>query len=204
MSPWVGLALGYHVLSRLAYAVGVGAALRRQEREQIFTRLHGVEAGFRRFRWLASAVMNNDAVSFVVLCLATRNTLWPNLEPLLRIAGAVTLIALGIGIKAWAARNLGGEAYYWHNFFTDDDPVPTKPSGPYRYLKNPMYTVGYAHAYGAALLLASRLGLLAAVFDQVAILMFYVWVEQPHFERLIRRDLHQRPAAHVPEKELPR
>jgi len=97
------------------------------------------------------------------------------------------LIAIGFGIKVWAARSLGGEAYYWHNFFADDDPVWSEPVGPYRYLKNPMYTIGYAHAYGAALLLGSRPALLVAVFDQAAILLFHHWVEKPHFERLSRR-----------------
>ena len=64
---WIALAVVYHLVSRLAYAVGVGVALRRQDRAQIFTRRDGPEAGFLRFRRAASIVMNNDAVSFVVL-----------------------------------------------------------------------------------------------------------------------------------------
>lgn len=187
MSLWAGLALGYHVLSRLAYVIGVGTALRRQDREQFFTRQDGAEAGFRRFRRFASTVMNNDAVSFVLLCLVTRDTLSLALPPGIRIAAGAVLIAIGMGIKVWAARSLGGEAYYWHNFFAEDDPVPSEPVGPYRYLNNPMYTIGYAHAYGAALLLGSKPALQVAVFDQVAVLLFHHWVEKPHFERLIRR-----------------
>jgi hypothetical protein len=46
-----------------------------------------------------------------------------------------------------------------------------------------MYTVGYLHIYGFALVTASSLGLLAALFDQVAILAFYRSVEKPHFDR---------------------
>ena len=55
--------LGYHIASRLAYVIGVGLALRRQERHQVFTRNGGVEAGFRRFRRIAATLMNNDALS---------------------------------------------------------------------------------------------------------------------------------------------
>jgi hypothetical protein len=46
-----------------------------------------------------------------------------------------------------------------------------------------MYTVGYLHAYGFALVTGSWLGLLAAAFDQAAILVFHQLVEKPHFLR---------------------
>src|SRR6266576_522781 len=57
-------------------------------------------------------------------------------------------------------------------------------AGPYRWLKNPMYTVGYLPVYGLALATASLVGLVAALFDQCAILTFYHLVEKPHFERV--------------------
>ena len=53
-------------------------------------------------------------------------------------------------------------------------------TGPYRWFRNPMYTVGYAHAYGFALAFLSWPGLLAALCDQVAILVFHLAVERPH------------------------
>src|SRR5256885_843703 len=39
-------------------------------------------------------------------------------------------------------------------------------TGPYRFLRNPMYTVGYLQTYGLALLVGSRFGLIMALFDQ--------------------------------------
>ena len=183
---WTAIALAYHVVSRLAYVVGVGVALTRQDRHQVFTRRHGIEPGFLRFRRLASFVMNNDAVSFVVLCLVTRQTL-PGESPLLIRSGAGLLfIFIGLSTKLWAAARVGHAAYYWHNFFVPIPPVPLDPPGPYRYLKNPMYTVGYLHAYGFALLVGSGTGLIAAAFDQMAILVFNQMVERPHFMRLTR------------------
>jgi hypothetical protein len=38
--------------------------------------------------------------------------------------------------------------------------------------------------YGWALANASLFGLIAAVFDQVAMLLFYHFVEKPHYEQL--------------------
>jgi protein-S-isoprenylcysteine O-methyltransferase Ste14 len=177
-----GLALGYHLASRLAYAVGVGVALTLQDRRQIFTRQDGVAAGFRRFRRLAALVMNNDVLSLIVLCVVTRDTIAAGASPaVLRATGALFVI-VGLWVKFAAARQLGAPSYYWHNFFAPD--APPAPAGPYRYLRNPMYTVGYLPAYGVALLCGSWLGLWAAAFDQIAILTFYYWVEKPHFERL--------------------
>jgi phosphatidylethanolamine N-methyltransferase len=172
------------VLSRLAYAGGVGWALRQQERRELFTRGRGVEAGFRRFRRIASTVMNVDAVSFVVLCLVTRASLGGAIAPAVLIPAGLLLVAGGIGIKLWAARSLGAPAYYWYDFFAPGAAKPPDPPGPYRYVDNPMYTLGYLHAYGFALMCGSAWGLVAAVFDQAAILAFQHFVERPHVERL--------------------
>lgn len=183
---WAGVAIAYHLASRLAYVVGIGGALTRQRQRQIFTRDIGGPAGFLRFRRLAVILLNNDAVSFVLLCLVTRNSPSFSLTIPLRLALGGLLLIAGIGIKFWAARTLGPGAYYWENFFVSKPVVPLDPPGPYRYLKNPMYTLGYLHAYGFAVCCGSWLGLIAAAFDQLAILVFHTWVEKPHFERLTR------------------
>ncbi len=172
------------MLSRLAYAGGVGWALRQEERRHLFSRARGVEAGFQRFRRIASTVMNTDAVSFVVLCLVTRGSLGDATAPIVLVPAGLVLVAAGIGIKLWAARSLGARAYYWYDFFVPESARPPDPPGPYRYLDNPMYTLGYLHAYGFALMCGSAWGLAAAVFDQAAILAFHYLVERPHVERL--------------------
>ena len=181
---WAGLTFGYHLASRLAYVVGVGVALTQQERHQVFTRRDGVEAGYRRFRRMAATLMNNDGVSFVLLCVVTRHTVRLPLPPNVTLAVGVLLVLLGISIKVWAAMRLGPGAYYWRNFFAPGGRVAPDPPGPYRFLKNPMYTLGYLQTYGLALAFGSLLGLIAAAFAQSAILAFYYWVEKPHFDLL--------------------
>lgn len=183
---WVAVALGYHGLSRLAYVIGVGVALTQQKRHQVFTRHGDVDAGFRRFRRLAAMLMNNDALSFGLLCLATRQTLALHLSIPLRSGVGISLILLGLGTKVWATATLDAGAYHWRDVFKPDAHGPPIRRGPYRVLRNPMYTIGYAHAYGFAILMGSGWGLLAAAFDQVAILLFHHWVEKPHFSTLTR------------------
>ncbi len=182
-SPWAFLTLGYHLASRLAYVLYIGIALGRQDQTGLFTRRYGTEGGFRRFRRVAATVMHNDAVSFILLCVATRNTLVLDLPRSLVVGLGVLLVLVGLATKLWAATTLRGGAYYWRNFFVREDPVVVAASGPYRWLRNPMYTVGYLQTYGFALATGSLFGLLAALFDQAAILLFYRWVEKPHFER---------------------
>jgi len=171
--------LAYAILSRLAYVLYVGFALRREE-------LYGPSGGFRRFRRRASFVMNNDAVAFVALCVATRNTVRLPMPLAASIALGAALAIIGLGTKLWAAQTLGSDAYYWQNFFEPELAGEPVSSGPYRFVSNPMYTIGYLPTYGLALLLRSLPGLFASVFAQAAILAFHFVVEKPHFERLHR------------------
>ena len=171
--------LAYAILSRSAYVMYVGFALRREE-------LCGPSGNFRRFRRRAAFVMNNDAVAFVVLCLATRNTFRLPIPIPASIAVGAALAIIGVGTKLWAARTLGSKAYYWQNFFEPELAGEPVSSGPYRFVSNPMYTIGYLQTYGLALILRSLPGLFASVFAQAAILTFYLLVEKPHFQRLHR------------------
>jgi protein-S-isoprenylcysteine O-methyltransferase Ste14 len=186
MNVWSALTLAYNLASRLAYVLWVGWALRRETRTSHYAHRYGAEAGFRRFRRVAAALMNNDGVSFVVLCLLTRGTL-PVAAPwwLLAVAGAA-LGGLGIGVKLRARSMVGADGYYWRDFFSPQAAALEPAAGPYRYLKNPMYTVGNLQLWGLALGLASLAGLGAALFDHAAILVFNRVVEQPHVNRRYR------------------
>jgi protein-S-isoprenylcysteine O-methyltransferase Ste14 len=176
----------YAILSRMAYVLFVGGTLRREEKDGLYTRRFGRAEGFRRFRRTAALIINHDALAFVVLCIATRNTWQPALSPIATVAVGSGLVIIGLGTKLWAARTLGIDAYYWHNFFDPDAAIGPVSTGPYRFISSPMYTIGYLQTYGLALMLRSLPGLIAAGFFQAAILTFHFLIEKPHFERLHR------------------
>jgi protein-S-isoprenylcysteine O-methyltransferase Ste14 len=176
----------YAILSRVAYVLFIGRTLRREERERTYATRFGPVEGFRRFRRRAAWVMNHDAFAFTLLCVVTRDTWELPLSPVVTVTAGAGLALIGLGTKLWAARTLGGNAYYWHNFFDPGAAVGPVSSGPYRFVSSPMYTVGYLQTYGLALMLRSFPGLIAAGFSQTAILLFYFIVERPHFERLHR------------------
>jgi protein-S-isoprenylcysteine O-methyltransferase Ste14 len=138
---------------------------------------------YARFRRRAAVLMYHDGVAFVVVCLFTRGTLDLPLPLVWRLAGGA-LVTLGVAVKMWAAATLGADGYYWRNFFEPESRPAPRIAGPYRWLRNPMYTVGYLQTYGLALLVASAPGLAAAAFSQGAILAFYRLVERPHYQRL--------------------
>jgi len=169
------------VLSRLAYVLYIGLALRRADAEPV-TR-DSAAAAYARFRGRAAFLMYHDGVAFVAMCLLTRGTIDLPLPLAWRLGGAA-LVALGVAVKLWAAATLGADGYYWRDFFEPQSRPAPSNAGPYRWLRNPMYTVGYLQTYGVALLVASAPGLAAAAFSQAAIIAFYRLVERPHYRRL--------------------
>ena len=177
-------ALAFALVSRAAYAGYVSTVLRRQDRDGWFTRRWGPDAGYRRFRATATFLMDNDAVSIGLACWAGRETLPLPVPAWAAIAVGAVLCVVGVGVKAWATRALPEGAFTWKSFFvppTESDWVAT---GPYRWMRNPMYTLGYLHAWGAAIALRSWPGLVAAGVAQSAILLVNLLVEKPHSERL--------------------
>src|SRR5882762_6419734 len=138
-----GAIFAYAVLSRMAYVLFVGSTLRRQDRNGVHPERVARAEAFRRFRRTSAVVMNHDALAFVVLCLATRNTWHLALPAVATVGVGAVLVIIGLGTKLWAARTLGSDAYYWHNFFDPDAAIGPVSSGPYRFISSPMYTIGY-------------------------------------------------------------
>ena len=184
MTFWGWLAVGALIVCRLGYVLGVGGMLLREKRQRWFTGRYGVEEGYRRFRRMAASLMNVDAVAFALVCIATRDTLGVIQPPGLRITLGALAILVGAATKLWARQTLGSAGYHWRDFFDPDAHHPHRPAGPYRYLKNPMYTLGYLHAYGLALVFDSSPALVLAAFMQAAVLVFYHIVERPHFAEI--------------------
>lgn len=190
MRDWAIIVISFHLASRLAYVIGVGIALTLQDKHQRLTRNAGPHEAFRKFRRVAAWLMTTDCVSFVFLCVMTPFTLHTPIHSSALVVAGVALVVIGVWMKTWAAIRIGWEACYWHNFFFPGECPTLDPPGPYRFLKNPMYTLGYAYTYGLALIFGSLPGLIFALFDQAAILAFYHRVEKPHWESIAEAAYH--------------
>jgi protein-S-isoprenylcysteine O-methyltransferase Ste14 len=183
-APWQA-AVAWAAASRLAYVLIVGSHLRAEDRGKGLGARLGPEEGWRAFRERARFLMHNDSLALVGACWATRGTIGGPAPPLVVSAAGVVLVVVGAGMKGWAAKTLGEGAYYWRGFFAPQEVRGRfRADGPYRWFRNPMYTVGYAHAYGAALVLQSLPGVALAGFSHACILAFHFVVEAPHTRKL--------------------
>jgi hypothetical protein len=175
----------YAICSRLAYVLFVGIALRRETAHRT-TRGHSAPSTDfalspdRRARHEQRCGCLDPAMR------AHRNTLSLAVSPTVSFISGAVLIIVGIGAKVWAACTLGGDAYYWRNFFAprrlgwsgDERTVPLRLE-PDVHDRLPAYLRLGPHY-------RSLPGMIAAAFAHAAILIFYVLVEKPHFERLHR------------------
>jgi len=180
----IPLAFAWFLAARAAYVLFVGFSLRAQNSNRWYTRRFGAEEGYRRFRAAALATMVNDVAGIGLVCWAGRGTLAGPVSSWALVAFGGLLFALGVGIRAWATACLPAGSFFWKGSFVPCVDQRFVTSGPYRWCANPMYTLGYLHAYGAALLFCSLPGLAAAFLAQAAILLMNRWAEQPHTERL--------------------
>jgi len=200
---WVGIllrgsatvAIAYFLASRLAYVVFVGFSLRAQDRSAWWTRRWGPGAGYQLFKRLVTIITNNDAVSIGLVCWTSRGSLIDHIPQAVLTPLGLLLVIGGVGMKVWAATTLGQGCYYWKSFFTPPSSSKYVVAGPYRWFENPMYTVGYLHAYGIAFCLASVAGLIVALVAQVLVLALNEWVEKPHTRRIRDRSLSSELAA---------
>ncbi len=192
--PWA--ATGFLIASTFAYVGFVGVALWAEDSSNWFSRRWGPEEGFRRFRQPTAIIMNNYGVSLLVLAIVTRNSLALPLDDWVFWSVGTALFVIGYGIKHWARQTIG-EGYYWVDFFAPPEELEHSAEGPYRWFSNPMYTIGYAHAYGVAIALQSVHALLAAGFMQLSILAFWWFIERAHYREVYASeiDLQQEPSA---------
>jgi protein-S-isoprenylcysteine O-methyltransferase Ste14 len=174
------LAETWFVASRLAYVLFVGFSLRAASRRRKLSQFVGAEEAWRRFARVASWLMENDVVAFVAACVVTRGTLALPTPRWVEIAAGAALTVVGVVVKWWANASLEKGSWLWRGCFVRPEGERPSAVGPYRWLRNPMYTVGYAHTYGFALLVGSLPGLVASALAQGAILVMNELVERPH------------------------
>ena len=182
----VDVAIAWFLLSRVTYIAYAAFTLRRAPQPEDEIPREVREAAWRKFSHRVSWLMDNDAISIGALVIVTRGSFDVGMPWPVAIASGVGLCVIGIAVKTWAGAHLPKGSYHWRDFFVPED-VQFSGSGPYRLFANPMYTLGYAHAYGFALAWLSFHGILAAAFAQATILTLNALVEQPHFKRHTER-----------------
>jgi protein-S-isoprenylcysteine O-methyltransferase Ste14 len=177
------LAAGVNLFFRGMYVFWIGGSLRRAKA----LRDDGVDHHRRWlvFRRKASLVLYGEAVAFGVASVAGCGTLPTRVpEVWLLLAGSVLAI-VGFAVRLAAVRVVGVRGYYWYNFFCPDRELHYSPTGVYRYLKNPMYGLGYLHVIGIPLAFRSLGGLVLGAVDWILVWVFYYVFERAHTETAV-------------------
>lgn len=140
--------------------------------------LHGDERAFFLHETATAVLLLAQRISFLAVLAATALELEGTLATLLSALGAL-LLPIGIGVTWWATRVVGLDTYHYRDLFMGPRHTSVELGGPYALWPNPMYGVGQLAAYGAALVMLSPIGFVAAALNQAALYILNDLVEQP-------------------------
>lgn len=190
--PLLVAAAALHVIFRLAYIFYIGlslrAARRRTESDPAVRHEHWL-----RFKKKTSAVFFGDMASTAAILVLTAGTLRDYVPFEYSLITGVVFTIIGVSVKIAASRAIGVKGFYYYNFFCNEQEREYHTRGIYRTLDNPMYGLGYLHAFGFPLIFWSLWGLVFAAFDWAVIWGFYLMFERPHtvsyWQDVIRLDL---------------
>ena len=187
--PTPSLALWYFAGATLLHYVYLFGMFATNGWSETLRARWGEAGGYRVHEgWMAFVFLHNG-MSIGYLCWVTggmgmAGAALPSPVPAALAAPAALAVVVGLGTKVWATLIVGIGAYYYHDLFLERAGGDFRREGPYRWLRNPMYTVGHLHAYGVALWYGSVWGLAAAATNQALVLLFNALVEQPHVRRV--------------------
>eukprot|EP00516_Mucochytrium_quahogii_P008031 CAMPEP_0203746928 /NCGR_PEP_ID=MMETSP0098-20131031/2212_1 /ASSEMBLY_ACC=CAM_ASM_000208 /TAXON_ID=96639 /ORGANISM=" , Strain NY0313808BC1" /LENGTH=908 /DNA_ID=CAMNT_0050635181 /DNA_START=157 /DNA_END=2883 /DNA_ORIENTATION=- len=145
------------------------------------------------FRSIVNLVESNDVVAFTLMAYQfgyeerqVPLLSFPN-KLIYRVADLVglLLICLSLYSKMAARRTAGDYGWYWGDFFfLRTGNFILSFDGVFELFPHPMYTVGYGWTYGCAILARSFTVLACAMAFHFSQMLFLIFVEAPHVERL--------------------
>jgi protein-S-isoprenylcysteine O-methyltransferase Ste14 len=175
-----------HAGLRLAYFFYIGLKLRARYSGDSVAATAAHEE-WLRFKRKAAFVLNADGLTLGAVAVLSAESLPVRASFFWTLIAGMLLICAGVAVKVAAYRVVGTKGYYWYNFFCRDDQREYVARGVYKYLDNPMYTLGYLHAFGFALVFRSLWGLIFAAFDVLVLRAFHFCFERPHTAFHLRR-----------------
>jgi protein-S-isoprenylcysteine O-methyltransferase Ste14 len=172
------LTVPYFLFTLVFYYGGNAVILRSTLPNLAIARL-GEERAFRAYETLAGLMFLNQGLG--VGCMAALHV--SGVEQAVPapavLAAGVALFVVGLVVKLWATITVGVDVYYFRDMFLGRPVAAACEVGPYRYLRNPMYSLGQLQGYGYALLYGSLPGVVAAAAGHLLIYTFYVVAERP-------------------------
>lgn len=186
------LAILYFLLSEVSYLGFITIVLSENGLRRWFIRKWGDEDdGYLAFETILGFLFFHNGVSLGYIASSTPDGLFNfiNKDALLIIA-AILFIS-GFTVKILAAKAVTIRIYYWKDMFLGRKIMDFVVTGPYKFLRNPMYGIGQIQVYAVAIWYGSKYGLIAAFLNQFLIFSFYYLVEKKFINRVYKKNILQ-------------
>jgi len=136
------------------------------------------------YRVVVDIILSSDLAGYIVFCLAYFEIPTTfGIYEFLSYGVGIALCLFNIWAKSDAHRVLGDYAWYWGDFFflLDKNLVF---DGIFQMFPHPMYSVGYSFYYGVSIMSRSHTVLVVSFCAHMLQLIFLVFVENPHIEKI--------------------
>lgn len=149
----------------------------------------GVAKGAQVYEFITGMSFFHRSYSFILLVECTT---WLGLgflkdyEIYLKIV-AYIFSAIGLIVNTWAFILIKRETYYYLDMYYGRFLVPFSKTGPFKWFKNPMYSVGQLPSLGAALAAGSLVGTILTLLNVVSCYLFYYLFERPHIKKVLAK-----------------
>lgn len=136
------------------------------------------------YRAVVDVILSSDLAGYIVFCVAYFELPTTfGLYEFVSYAIGISLCLFNLWAKSDAHRVLGDYAWYWGDFFflLDKNLVF---DGIFQMFPHPMYSVGYSFYYGVSIMSRSHTVLVVSFCAHMLQLIFLVFVENPHIEKI--------------------
>lgn len=181
------LAIEYDVLVEFAigcwafYYVGMTLILGTGIKRWMIAKF-GEERAWLMFQMILGLMFFNVGTGISVAALYQQDTF--HLSPVLMWALIIPMFFIGFGIKYWATWEVGVDVYYYKDLFHEKSHGEWTEGGPYKWLNNPMYGIGYLQGYCLGIMWGSLWGLVYAAVCHLSIFIFFQIAEKPFIKRV--------------------
>lgn len=176
------LTIPYFLFTLAFYYGGNAAVLRSGLPARAVARL-GEDRAFRAYETVAGLMFLNQGLGVGCMAALHLRAIEAAVPVPVLLATGAALFAVGLLVKLWATLTVGVDVYYFRDMFLGRPLAPASTEGPYRLMRNPMYSWGQLQGYGYALLHCSLPGVVAAGSGHLLIYAFYLVAERPFVRR---------------------